>query len=270
MQRILLIEWLGMQNMVDYNKKLRVINSMKNMKSDNFLIRYAGNLSDQSNPVLQKMYRILSDLDAAKTFEWNDYVTELRKHTAKKDISNIIDKKNKRLIQKYDNSFTKEIYQSKYDANVILKHFSIPESYNYDELLKDYKAILDTLYKDENGQFSHANLKNGYDFKLKEFIKNHQIYDKDGKYNKDAIAHLYRSRALQIKNKETTAEYNALSPDLKESLDWFLGKNEYFREMLDITNETELSDSFIPLVRKDLIDRWRDSEGFTEFFLFSI
>ena len=265
-QRIILIEWLGMEQMVGFNKRTKTVNNMKNMKSDGFLMSYLGNLSDQSNPILQKILRKITDLDAAKTAEWNNYVKELRKYTALPGIDKIIDRKAKRLVHKYDMSFTKEIREDSYSVKSILKYFNLPENYDYPQMEKEYKEILDSIYRDSEGKFPHETLKKLYESKLKTFERNNRLYDKEGKLNEDTVKSLYRRRALEIKDTKLTEEYKNLSPELKEALDWFISKNESFRDMVDIADDYELSNSFIPITRKDIVDRWRDNESMYEFF----
>lgn len=263
-QRILVVDWFGAQKIVSINRDKRLILNVKPMTSDGFFISNLGNLSDQSNPIFQTSFKKISDLESRKTSEWNKYVFDLRKYSSVQNIKDIVDKKTQMFVKQYDFS---SIPRKMTTSSEILKYYEIPKDYSWDQILKDQIEVYDKIYKTEDGGFISKEVKTLYENKLKHFIESNRLFDEKGKLSEKALINLYKKRGLILKNKEkyVSKEYTALTKEQKEALDWFTEWNDKFKSIFGITEDNELPANFIPLIRKDLVDRWKDNNSFIEF-----
>ena len=144
------VEYWKAQNLVQTNTDKRLVFNVKQTKEDNAFVAMLGNISDQSNPFIQKIYKNFLELNAKETFERQNYIKELRKYSALPGINQIINKEKGTLINKFDNSTTKYLDElilsdRKKAAKEILKHYDY-KNYNEEEIIKEIQEMADKIF----------------------------------------------------------------------------------------------------------------------------
>lgn len=275
---ILTSESYHLQSLFPINRDRRMTFAAKNLKSDGWIMSMLGNISDQSNPIFQKLYKDILGINAEIAFDLQKYTKDLIKYTSIADIDKIVDKKTGKLITKLDYSSLNHIREMKQgtleeqDKKIkeILKYYEYKD-FDENKIISEYISTLDKVFK-ENGVFKGETQKEKditkfkYDNMIKDFQK-FNLWTIEGKLNPDAILSLFKSYKLTLKNEDKylSKEYKELNKEQKEALSWFEDMSKEFRIMLNISENKLLPNNFIPLLRKDLIDRWRDSDDISQF-----
>lgn len=280
---VISVEYYKLQNlMVTYNKDLRITGEFKNVTGDGWAMRNMANTSDQNNPHIQKLFKAISSTSTKKDFELNAYIAQLRKYSNPSITKAIVDKTTGKMYNRLDWSKTRTPFEDKIKnvfkmteeeklalAKDILKIYEYKD-YNQTELIQNRIKELDSVFRDsETKEFKDEDAKKSHAKMLDNYIRNYTLYSINDKniLNPDGIISLFKYHILTLKDetKFYTKEYNSLNKEQRGALDWFEKMNAEFKQMLDIKEHAQLPRNFIPLMRKDIIDRFRDSTGIFNF-----
>lgn len=251
---VIMVGYFGADNLIQTNREERLVLGSLNLKSDNFLMSFLGNASDQSNAAVQLLFKKISKVDANVAFDYKEYGDLLHKYSSIEGLDNLVDKKTGLLISKIDDSTRKEILELlKTDEVAALKKIDklyVLPNYNEQEIMKTAVEVAAKLFNKEKDRTHYLHT-----------VRNNNLLVKDdGSVNTKAIIKNFKSYRMILKDetKHYTSEYKSLTKEQKEAYDWFLEQNKNFREMLDIKDYQELPDNFIPVLQRDLIDRMRE------------